>query len=182
MNLEEFIDLDNKEPRTSCSLLDEIYKTWQEYEDKISKMEFIRDLLKEKFVNTVKELNKPDTLSENILDYINNQDKESTRTLKHRLNFEFGKLNWMLKDITCLGAEIYGFGIPFSLNWKKYRIEAPCFKNLNLDNMYSTGGGKFSLYIYNNDRALTQIYSSRSKKDIAEYIKKLSADNNKLPF
>lgn len=176
--LEEFFDLDNEEPKVS--VLDEIYKTWMEYEDKISKMKFIRGLLKEKFLKTVKELNEPDMLSETIFEYVNsNRSQENARTLKYRLNYEFGKVKWLLKDITYLGQEIYGFGIPFSLNYKRYRIEAPCFKNLTLDNMYSTGMGKFSLCVYNNKNTLTQIYSSRSKEDIAEYIKKLSSDCNK---
>lgn len=181
MNIEEFFDLDNdnEETKVSVSMLDKIYKMWMEYDDKISKIEFIRDLIKEKFLKTVKELNVPDILSENIINYVSsNRSQENARILKHRLNFEFGEVKWLLKDITYLGEEIYGFGIPFSLNYKRYRIEAPCFKNLTLSNMHSMSLGMFSLYVYNNNHALTQIYSSRSKEEIAEYIKKLSKNDD----
>lgn len=178
MDIEEFFDMDNydnEETKVSVSMIDEIYDMWMEYDDKISKIEFIRDLIKEKFLKTVKELNDPDMLSENIINYVSsNRSQENARILKHRLNFEFGKVKWVLKDITYLGEEIYGFGIPFLLNGKRYRIESPCFKNLTLNNMHSMSLGRFSLYVYSNSHALTQLYSSRSKEDIAEYIKKLS--------
>lgn len=151
-----------------------VLKLWQEYEKKVDEVTFIRDTLKEKFVNTVYKIYGYDNTCICIQDYLKDKTKENKRRIKTHLDIFYGKQKWDIDKIVCCGNDVYGYQIPFKIDKIKYYIQIPNHPNLSVENICYANYGMYQLCEYENDYCVTVIFADYDRVKIADKIEEIS--------
>lgn len=167
-----------------------VSKMYEEQLEKVSKEEYIRDLLFADYVDKVKaNMSRYDMFTNLFRDAQKQIDKKKKSERKElALLLDFVKEDFLSNDdrfeLTSMisgGYECYYWDLYFKLNEQEFYITIPVTNNINVDNFKWAHNGMFCFYIKDSEYSSHCEKASYRIKDIADAIKEyfnLDADKH----
>lgn len=151
-----------------------------EQEEIVKKEEYVKNLLKEDYVNTVRSF-------KTRYDYVEifkdahlqlgkklKKERPQLETLKHFIMEDFlnNDKTFKLTNIISLGYEGYSWNIEFEGYGKKFYISIPIKKKLYSCNIEHANNGMFAFILKESDSYMKVLEQSYKIEDISNFIKK----------